>query len=471
MATLAQEESRKVSERVRTGQKVSREKGTLYGSGNILGYERVGSTYVINPDQAETVRMIFEMYLNEGIGTGKIANRLTEMGRLNASGINKWSHGVVSRVLNNQTYMGVMAYGKSYSNNYLEQKRINNHDKSSYICVEGDFPPIVTPEEWYRAQEIKAGRVKESFSAKNGKKTTHCVQENRDLWGSRLRCTCGCGFRKNVWHKYDDKPNTYGYQCYNILNNGSANQRRKAGADDTGYCDQPMIADWKLELMGKKILELVFQDKRDLIDHTCDMIRKCLQTARPQGVTLSNIVGKMERIKFKKEMLLEMRTDGGITKQEFLDQRKKLDKELQELQAEYDSKAHNPVIEMDQPEWAEIQAALEEILDLSQPTPSPDLIRKFVAQIVPEGKTNFQWHLNLDGNHTTHVGMTVEGRKNKAVVSFAAEGTCSPLAFGAVIEYPTLCRAASDKNAYLSAMQDRLPLTANFICKSAPVHL
>ena len=64
--------------------------------------------------------------------------------------------------------------------------------------------------------------------------------------------------------------------------------------------------------------------------------------------------------------------------------------------------------------------------------------------------------MNLDGNQTTHVGMTVEGRKNKAVVSFATEGTCSPLAFGAVIEYPTLCRAATDKNAYLSAMQDRL---------------
>ena len=84
--------------------------------------------------------MIFEMYLNEGIGTGKIANRLTEMGRLNAPGLNKWSHGVVSRVLNNQTYMGIMAYGKSYNNNYLDQKRINNRDKSSYICVEGDFP-------------------------------------------------------------------------------------------------------------------------------------------------------------------------------------------------------------------------------------------------------------------------------------------------------------------------------------------
>ena len=47
MATLAQEESRKTSERVKAGQKISRDNGVLYGSGNILGYDRVGNTYVI----------------------------------------------------------------------------------------------------------------------------------------------------------------------------------------------------------------------------------------------------------------------------------------------------------------------------------------------------------------------------------------------------------------------------------------
>ena len=59
MATLAQEESRKISERVRAGQKISRDKGVLYGSGNILGYDRdkAKGTYVINEEQAETVRM------------------------------------------------------------------------------------------------------------------------------------------------------------------------------------------------------------------------------------------------------------------------------------------------------------------------------------------------------------------------------------------------------------------------------
>lgn len=58
MATLAQEESRKISERVRAGQKISREKGVLYGTGNILGYERVNGTYVIDPEQSYTVHKI-----------------------------------------------------------------------------------------------------------------------------------------------------------------------------------------------------------------------------------------------------------------------------------------------------------------------------------------------------------------------------------------------------------------------------
>lgn len=70
MATLAQEESRKISECVRAGQAVSREKGVLYGNGNILGYDRVNGTYVINPEQALTVRKTFELYA-AGLGYKK----------------------------------------------------------------------------------------------------------------------------------------------------------------------------------------------------------------------------------------------------------------------------------------------------------------------------------------------------------------------------------------------------------------
>ena len=412
MATLAQEESRKVSERVRAGQHVSREKGTLYGNGNILGYDRAGDTYVINEEQAETVRMIFDMYLHESIGTGKIAQRLTELGRLNASGLNKWSHAVIARILNNQTYMGVIAYGKSYSNNYLEQKRINNRDKSSYICVAGNFPAIIHPEDWYKVQEIKAGRMMESFNPQTGKRARHAMPHKRDLWGTRLRCSCGCSFRRNRWHRNTNAPDSYGYQCYNILNNGSGRQRREAGADDTGYCDQPMIADWKLDLMGKAVLELILTQQQELIQHTMELIRQCDRSQSPRESNLANIHGRIEQIRARKDRLLDMRTDGELTKDEFLAQRQKLDAELLRLNKKAET------IDFDRPQWGKIEEALHEILDLSQPKPNPDLIRKFVTKIVPNGKVNFSWHLNLDGKNIFIQEMMVEGRKNHATVTF-----------------------------------------------------
>lgn len=83
MSSMAQDESRKISERVKAGQKISREKHVLYGSGNILGYRRENGTYVPEPEQAETVRLIFqrkkaqvhEKYAKVGLD-GKIALQL-----------------------------------------------------------------------------------------------------------------------------------------------------------------------------------------------------------------------------------------------------------------------------------------------------------------------------------------------------------------------------------------------------------
>ena len=71
MATLAQNESKKISQRVKTGQMISFKNGVLYGNGNIIGYDRVGDKLVVNKEQAETVKRIFELYL-AGNGVRKI---------------------------------------------------------------------------------------------------------------------------------------------------------------------------------------------------------------------------------------------------------------------------------------------------------------------------------------------------------------------------------------------------------------
>lgn len=107
MATMAQEESRKISERVLAGQKISRQNGVLYGSGNIIGYDRdkVNRTYVINEEQAATIRMVFTLY-SQGYGEKAIVNELSRLGRKDGHGNVSWSCTKISRILRNATYMG-----------------------------------------------------------------------------------------------------------------------------------------------------------------------------------------------------------------------------------------------------------------------------------------------------------------------------------------------------------------------------
>ena len=88
MATLAQDESRKTSIRVKSGQQTSMNNGVVYGNGNILGYDRVGKEMVINPEQARTVRLIFDMYL-DGCGLVKIKDELERRGYKTSQGKEK----------------------------------------------------------------------------------------------------------------------------------------------------------------------------------------------------------------------------------------------------------------------------------------------------------------------------------------------------------------------------------------------
>ena len=71
MATLAQNESKKKSQRVKAGQMISFQNGVFYGSDNILGYNKVGQNLEVNEEQAEIVRYIYSEYLN-GKGTEKL---------------------------------------------------------------------------------------------------------------------------------------------------------------------------------------------------------------------------------------------------------------------------------------------------------------------------------------------------------------------------------------------------------------
>ncbi|MEY8392643.1 recombinase family protein [Lachnospiraceae bacterium 45-W7] len=414
MATLAQEESRKTSERVKAGQKISRDNGVLYGNGNILGYDRVGDTYVINEEQAETVRMIFDLYL-QGYGSMKIAGMLTERKRKTASGIVKWNVSNIMRAIKNATYTGMKCYNKSRSNNFLEQKRINNLDMSTYEYVEGDFPAIVSQEVWDKAQKIRESRMKPSLVSTT--KTTHSKRDSKDIWVNKLRCSCGSSFRKDKWHTKLDGKISYGYQCYNQINNGNKKKREALGLDTEGYCDIRMVTDWKLDFMAKELLEHLWQDRKEAVLIAIDLIKRYYKDERlsENQHDAVSIKAKIDKAQTRLTNLIAMRADGELSKEEYQTMRKPIDDEIQQLQEKL-----NQVPNDEQPksglELDGIINTLHTLIDFSGTKISEEVINQFVYRVTPTSDTTFDWYVNLNGTADVRATFTAEGRKNRAVV-------------------------------------------------------
>ena len=421
MATLAQEESRKVSERVKAGQMISREKHTVYGNGNILGYNRVGGSYVINEEQAETVRMIFDMYINKGLGGQKISKELTRLGRKNASGLVKWDPGVISRIISNATYMGYQAYGKSYSNNYLEQKRVFNFDTSTYMYVKADFEPIISEEDWKKADKIHNERVLKT----NDGKHKHGYCPSLDLWTNKLKCRCGSSFRREVWHK-NKTFTTYAYRCYNVVNNGSAKKREELGQDSEGYCNMPTFAEWKFDIMADVILDEIWGNRNNAIELAFNLIRESYRSENSSGgvTAMPNIVSEIDMLKTRRQELIKMRSEREIERDEFLKERDKVDSEIKQLEEKLEGvKNSREEAQEDEFDWIGLKNRLFEIADRKKSM--KEIMKDLVYKIVPEGKNHFCWYMNLNPEEDliTQINVDCNGRSGNAIVNISEEGT------------------------------------------------
>lgn len=210
-----------------------------YRIDRILGYKRVGDTYVIEPEQAETVRMIYSWYL-QGDGMRTIMGKLIENKRKCASGIVRWDTTKVSRVLHNATYMGYIGYNKSYRNNFLDQKIIHNKEED-YVLVKGDFEPIIPEDVWYACRDLRMDRSTTVPALVKSKQKRIGVTPSTDVWTNKLRYACGSKFKRYKWRQDKDGQRHFGYSCYSRFNNGSAEKRQELGLDTEGYCDMPSV--------------------------------------------------------------------------------------------------------------------------------------------------------------------------------------------------------------------------------------
>lgn len=422
MATLAQEESRKVSERVRAGQRISRANKQLYGSGNILGYDRKpGETYTINPEQAETVHMIYDLY-EEGYGTLKIAKILMERKRLTATGTTKWTCHNVGRILQNATYKGYIGYNKSYSNNYLEQKRIHNLDRDTYEYVKGDFEPIITEEQWDRCQAILKEKRKTTL-VENGEEKKKSNRTSRDIWVKKLRCSCGSSFRKNRYHKNKDGVVSYNYVCYNQVNNGKASQREKMGLETDGYCNEHSVTDWKMEMMAKYFLNEAWKNRKEDLMITLEYIKKYYTDATRNNTQHSELFldAQIDKAERKLKNLIDLFTDGQISKEEFAEFKATYSADLQKFK---DEKARcgeqQELFESCMCDMTAVSQALAGMVDMSSPEYTSDLFNEIVNSILVENN-RFIWNFSYNKNANTDMNISVDGNKRCPVISIDGE--------------------------------------------------
>lgn len=153
MSSLAQEESRSISENTTWGKRKQFADGRAsIGFKHFLGYDKgPNGEFIINEEQAVTVRYIYKRYL-EGFSTYKIACELTEMGVPTPAGKKKWHPSSVMSILKNEKYKGDALLQKTFTKDFLTHQSVVNNGEVPQYYVEGHHEGIVTADQFETVQ-------------------------------------------------------------------------------------------------------------------------------------------------------------------------------------------------------------------------------------------------------------------------------------------------------------------------------
>lgn len=220
LSSLAQEESRNISENTRWGVVRKFEQGKIIVNHNkFMGYTKnEEGELVIVPEEAEVVKLVFRMYL-EGNSTGKIAKYLEQQGIKTVTGKEHWHESVIIKMLRNEKYMGDALLQKTYTVDFMTKKRVLNKGIVPQYYVEDDHEPIIPKELFYRVQEEmmrRSSMCKAAQTRKRNQKSKYSSQYA--LTGLVICGKCGHEYRRVTWARNGKKKIVW--RCTNRLNNG-----------------------------------------------------------------------------------------------------------------------------------------------------------------------------------------------------------------------------------------------------------
>lgn len=161
MFNLAQEESKKLSSRIKFGHNQAIKKGHVLGSSNITGYKKDNCKLIIVEEEAKFIKTLFELYATGQYGLLKLSKKLSELGYLNKKG-KLYDKDTLKRMLENPKYKGYYRAKRYEIIDYRTKKRKKNtlDDQIIYKCKNNSIPAIVSEELWNKANLILTTRTK-----------------------------------------------------------------------------------------------------------------------------------------------------------------------------------------------------------------------------------------------------------------------------------------------------------------------
>ena len=194
MSSLAQEESRSISENVTWGHRKRMADGKVtVAYSTFLGYDKgKDGNLVVNREQAKIVRLIYRSFM-EGMAPIGICRMLEEKGISTPGGKKKWNESTVLSILSNEKYRGDALLQKTFTVDFLTKKHKVNEGEVPQYYVRANHEAIIPPEEFEQVQVELARRRKigRSYSGKS-------------IFGTRIICgDCGGYYGQKVWHSTD----------------------------------------------------------------------------------------------------------------------------------------------------------------------------------------------------------------------------------------------------------------------------
>ena len=376
MAGVAQDEVRKLSERLKFGFRQAIKNGHVLGNDKLWGYDKKDCVLTINEEEAQVVRRIFDLYANQQMGIRRISQTLYDEGFTSRKG-NIFNVLTIRHILCNPKYKGWYCANKSQTVDYRSKRKVFLDESEWVMYPDPSIPAIVSEELWDRANALYKRRSQQMMSHQSAAEF-----HNRYPYSGKIVCEeHGTSFHRQLQKSKAGEKEVW--QCRVYRDKG-----RKA-------CSAPQIRTVELDQIMADIFNQLARNKRAIIDAVVTVLRS-VPDEHDYTQDIRRIEEDLSAIRAKKDRLLEMSIEGIITMAEFKqrndgfnDQAKSLEEKLTATRIEAE-KGRQITAQM-----TAIRTALEEELTFQNGINSALVTTILDKVVVKKGSTKEELHLDI----------------------------------------------------------------------------